>query len=120
MTKTQSLSLSIPTPCAEEWENMTPNKDGRHCASCNKTVIDFSLYTDKELMEFFKKAQGNVCGRLSTYQVSNTIVVTEQNNRSFFHKLFLGSALASWLGFGTNAYAQQANNNMTIKQASTK
>src|SRR5581483_12169283 len=115
----QSINLAVPTPCHENWDHMTSNEQGRHCASCNKTVIDFSLYTDKELVEFFKKTEGNVCGRLSTYQISNPIIVTEQSNNSFFHKLFLGSALASWLGFGTNAHAQQADNGMTIKQTST-
>lgn len=87
---------------------MTPNERGRHCTKCNKTVIDFSLYSDRELIKFFENTNGNVCGRFNNYQLSNTIVATEQNNRSFFYKLFLGSALASWLGFGTNANAQDA------------
>src|SRR5581483_2324365 len=110
--KKHSLTLSIPTPCHESWDNMTATKDGRYCSSCNKTVIDFSLYTDRELVEFFKTAErGTVCGRISEYQANRAIVITEQNNRTFFHKLFLSSALASWIGFGTTAHAQQGKAN---------
>src|SRR5579885_2441057 len=89
---------------------MTSNDQGRHCASCNKTVIDFSLYTDRELVNFFKNVdKSTVCGRISSYQANRTIIVNEQPNRSIFYKLFLGSALASWLGLGTTAHAQQSN-----------
>lgn len=112
----QSISLSIPTPCNESWDKMTANEKGRHCASCNKTVIDFSLYTDKELVQFFKKTKGEICGRINSYQATNPIVVIEQPNRTFFHKLFLGSAIASWLGFGTTAHAQQNSTKLSLKQ----
>jgi hypothetical protein len=32
--------LQIPNPCHESWDAMTPNHQGRHCASCDKTVVD--------------------------------------------------------------------------------
>ena len=41
MAKKQ-LTLSIPTPCTEDWNNMTPDKNGKFCAACQKTVVDFS------------------------------------------------------------------------------
>lgn len=40
------LKLSIPTPCGERWENMTPTKKGAFYANCNKEVIDFSSLSD--------------------------------------------------------------------------
>ncbi len=32
--------LHIPTPCHESWDGMTPAMNGRHCATCNHTVLD--------------------------------------------------------------------------------
>ena len=117
--KKHSITLSIPKPCHEGWDNMTVTEQGRHCSSCNKTVIDFSLYTDRQLIEFFKGNKGSICGRINPYQVDNTIIVTELTNRSFFYKLFMGSAVASWLGLGTSAHAQQAAPNIIIIQQGT-
>lgn len=33
-------SLRIADPCHESWDGMTPNREGRHCAACDKTVVD--------------------------------------------------------------------------------
>jgi hypothetical protein len=106
MSNKHSISLSIPTPCQEDWGKMSPNDKGRHCASCNKAVIDFSLYSDRELIEFFKKTNGTVCGRLNSYQASHELVYIENTKQSFFYKLLYGTALASWLGLTAQASAQ--------------
>jgi hypothetical protein len=101
MPRKHSLKIDIPTPCTENWENMTPNEHGRHCASCNKTVIDFSLYTDKQLIEFFSKVTGNICGRIPAFQLQRQLVYTEPQNH-FLHKLLLGSALTIGLAGSAN------------------
>ena len=41
--------ISIPEPCHEDWNRMTPNEKGRFCDSCEKTIIDFSNYSKTEL-----------------------------------------------------------------------
>jgi hypothetical protein len=106
MKKQSTLKLSIPTPCRQGWENMTPTERGRHCASCNKTVIDFTLYSDRELMEFFKKNKGPVCGHIPVYNLNRNITVTELRKRTLFERLLMGTALASWLGISSTANAQ--------------
>jgi hypothetical protein len=40
--------LHIPTPCHENWDAMTPRGDGRHCASCAKTVVDLTALSPAE------------------------------------------------------------------------
>ncbi len=102
MQRKLSLNLSIPTPCSENWENMTPNERGRHCASCDKTVIDFSLYTDKQLVEFFNKTTNKVCGRLSNWQLERQVVYAEPQNH-FLYKLLFGSVLTIGLAGSANA-----------------
>jgi hypothetical protein len=74
----KKLQLSIPQPCHEDWDQMNPDDKGRFCASCHKTVIDFSAMNDRELAEFFKRptlrqAQGSVCGRFTNEQLDRDI-----------------------------------------------
>lgn len=69
-----SIQISIPQPCTENWELMTPNQHGRHCALCSKTVVDFTKYTDEELITFFAQQNSNICGRIKNSQQNRTIV----------------------------------------------
>src|SRR5579872_7396132 len=107
--KKPAISLSIPKPCAENWDTMTQNKKGRHCASCDKTVIDFSLFSEKELVEFFKNLPANICGHIPAYRL-NTILATPPKRRfPFLHRFMWGAAIASWLGLNEKADAQSTS-----------
>lgn len=119
MAKERSITLTVPQPCHEDWDKMTPNERGRHCASCNKTVIDFSLYSDRELVEFFKNASGRVCGRLNNWQANREIIISD-THRSPFYKWFLGTALASWLGLAGTASAQSNKTKPPVSQTDNK
>lgn len=67
----KKLQLQIPTPCHENWDNMTQTERGRFCASCQKQVIDFSNKSDREIAMFFKKpSSGSVCGRFMEDQLN--------------------------------------------------
>lgn len=65
-----SIKLTIPEACHEDWQKMQPDKDGRHCLSCQKTVVDFSLMTDKEILDYISTAGDNLCGRFDYYQLN--------------------------------------------------
>src|SRR6476620_134387 len=69
------FTLSIPTPCHENWDQMTPVEKGRFCGACQKTVIDFTNMTDQQLAAFFKKPTGSVCGRFVKDQLERNITV---------------------------------------------
>ena len=58
------IQLVIPEPCHENWKEMTPVDKGRYCLACQKSVIDFTKMSDREIAQFFKKpSTGSVCGR---------------------------------------------------------
>lgn len=92
-----NLFLTLPKPCTENWENMTPEEKGRHCASCNKMVVDFSKFTDKELVEFMQKAQGKICGRFSPYQLNRELTSYEPDTIPLWQRVMWGTALATSL-----------------------
>ena len=37
----KALTLTIPEPCGENFNAMTPVKGGKFCGSCDKTIVDF-------------------------------------------------------------------------------
>src|SRR6185295_11471251 len=70
----KKLHLHIPSPCHEEWADMKPVDDGRFCLSCQKPVVDFTLMSDAEIINFFKKpSTGSVCGRFQGDQLNRDI-----------------------------------------------
>ncbi|RYD93944.1 MAG: hypothetical protein EOP50_10295 [Sphingobacteriales bacterium] len=66
--------LSIPLPCTESWAAMSPAADGRFCGQCRKTVVDFSAFTDAELLAWLKDYKGGACGRFRTGQLQRPLV----------------------------------------------
>jgi len=71
----KKIHLSIPRPCHENWDAMTPSDKGRFCASCQKTVIDFTNMSDRQLAAFFKKPPSSVCGRVYDDQLNRGIEI---------------------------------------------
>jgi hypothetical protein len=66
--------LAIPQPCSESWDAMTPATAGRHCAACQKTVVDFTLKTDAEILAYLAKAAaGRTCGRFAAGQLERPL-----------------------------------------------
>lgn len=78
MLKQTSIQLLIPTPCHEDWQQMTPCEEGRFCSSCQKTVIDFTSWSDKALYEFFSTQKGKFCGRFTSTQLHRQIAIPHQ------------------------------------------
>jgi hypothetical protein len=70
----QKIQLAIPEPCHENWEGMTPEQKGRFCGVCSKTVVDFSMMSDGQVLETLQQAAGGLCGRFHTDQLQRTLV----------------------------------------------
>ncbi|MDB5252511.1 MAG: hypothetical protein JWP27_1680 [Flaviaesturariibacter sp.] len=75
----KKIMLSVPEPCHEGWDQMSPTGKGRFCGSCQKEVIDFSTMSDAQLAAFFKKPAGSVCGRFLENQLNNPINVPRKH-----------------------------------------
>ena len=79
MSKT--IQIRISEPCQENWHNMTPTEQGRFCGLCQKTVVDFTSMTDKELLDYFSKAAPHTCGRFSNDQLNKDLKPTAIKKR---------------------------------------
>jgi hypothetical protein len=64
-------TISVPTPCPATWADMTPAPGGRHCAACNKVVVDFTRMTEAEILAALGHP-GSVCGRFRAEQLGTS------------------------------------------------
>ena len=57
--------------CREDWQQMTPTERGRHCASCDREVIDFTQASAAELAAArAASADGRLCGHFRLTQLT--------------------------------------------------
>lgn len=76
------MKIRIPEPCHEDWNKMTPKEQGRHCASCDKTVVDFTGMSDKQMVALIQKGE-STCGRFSNYQLNRQLVLHHEPPKHF-------------------------------------
>lgn len=81
----QKIQLSIPEPCHENWNKMTPTEQGRFCNSCAKEVIDFAMMTDSEVLNYFSSlTNAKVCGRVLPSQLDREISRPQEPRKRLF------------------------------------
>ena len=61
--------MKIEKPCTEDFSEMKKNELGRHCSTCNKTVVDFTKMNTLEIQNYFSSAHGEICGRFKSFQL---------------------------------------------------
>ncbi|WP_299335534.1 carboxypeptidase-like regulatory domain-containing protein [uncultured Psychroserpens sp.] len=93
-----ALKIKIPEPCHEDWNTMTPNQKGRHCASCQKTVHDFTSKTDESIVKALQSG-GNLCGRFKSTQLNRELVLSRKEKNNYLS--FVASTLFAFLSIGT-------------------
>jgi hypothetical protein len=66
-------TVSVPQPCPASWADMTPAPGGRHCAACNKVVVDFSAFSEAEVLHYLQR-NPSACGRFQAAHVGRAPV----------------------------------------------
>ena len=98
------MKISINEPCHENWDKMTAANQGRFCNACSKVVVDFSMMSDKEILNHISKASSSICGRVNNDQLNRPIQLpTERRQISF--RYFWSLLISSFL-IGSKANAQ--------------
>lgn len=109
---TKKLHISIPQPCHENWEAMTPVEKGKFCSTCQKKVFDFTKVSDKEIIEILN-SENVTCGRFTTAQLNRNLY-TNQQKSSFW--LVVSVAILGFLGLGNKiSYAQVKNDSVKVE-----
>lgn len=97
------IQLTLPEPCHENWNNMTPVEKGRFCKACQKQVVDFTGMSDAQVATFFKKTSNSVCGRFMNDQLNRDLEIPKK--RIPWLKYFFTVVLPAFL-FSAKAKAQ--------------
>jgi len=95
----KQYKIKLIKPCNEDWSNMSSIERGKHCAVCKKDVIDFTNYTDDELIKTLKKEKIE-CARLKKSQFNRALKTSKK-------KLTFSLGLMSLTSFLTPSFAQQ-------------
>lgn len=93
------INISIPEPCGESWQKMTPVSGGRHCDVCEKCIVDFTQSSDKEIWKAYQK-EGQICGQFRPDQLNRLISQPKEK------RVPMGIAAAAVLSMSTPTMAQ--------------
>lgn len=104
MSPSKPITISIPHPCTQSWDEMTPCSSGRFCDHCKNTVIDFTTWSDEAIYNILSKNQ-QVCGRFCDDQMNRPISIPHQPN-SALYRLTVALGLTILLASAPAAYAQ--------------
>jgi hypothetical protein len=111
------LKISIPAPCHESWDAMSPDSKGRFCAMCEKTVVDFTGMKAPEISDYFFANSGRkVCGRFETAQLAQEPLRIEIPrsllfSQTSFRKMFV---LALFITMGTTLLSCKGHDDNTM------
>ncbi len=102
---TNKIKISISKPCGENWEKMSLSENGKFCASCQKNVIDFTTFSDMEIVKYYNQ-NSKVCGRFTTEQLNRNLVIPKEKGSIWMIAL---SSIIAFLGLGNQiSRAQEA------------
>jgi TonB-dependent SusC/RagA subfamily outer membrane receptor len=105
------MKITIPKPCHENWNAMTPDEKGRFCSVCSKTVRDFTVASDEEIIDAFSNSSEEICGNFNESQLNKNLQYSYIN--SVFMKFAVGFILTT--GGLVAVKAQQNCSNNTVK-----
>jgi hypothetical protein len=113
--KHTTFSLSIPEPCTENWAQMTPCEKGRFCSNCQKTVVDFTGYTNAELAAFFSgRETESICGRFYVHQIENKVFSYTAPVKRTYRTLAMAASVAALTVLSFTADAQEATREVPV------
>lgn len=108
MSRSKPLIISIPEPCSEDWDKMSPSEQGRFCGACQRTIVDFSVMDDAEVLRYFSEHQ-HLCGRFVTEQLNRPLQPGVSGPRYWLSPFYkkIAAGLVFLLSFTGRSAAQQ-------------
>lgn len=74
----KAFQLKFENTCTENWNTMQPNKKGKFCNLCSKSVVDFTGSSRAEILSYLKTNK-NTCGKMSSSQLKQPVFDQEKH-----------------------------------------
>ncbi|MFD2288427.1 hypothetical protein GJU39_04010 [Pedobacter petrophilus] len=102
--KDPQTKVTIAKSCTQNWDEMEKKAGFSFCNSCSKNVIDFTGYSNAEIISVLTTSVSTVCGRLSETQLNqlNYYLLVKPVNRNWMK--YLGV-----LAIGMSVFTQSTN-----------
>ena len=81
--------IIVQNPCNKNWNSMSPNKNGRFCNSCTKTVVDFRKMNPIEIHNYFNENSNEetICGHFKTHQIETNKSIKYENLKKQLNRI---------------------------------
>lgn len=109
------MKISIPQPCHENWNKMLPEEKGRFCLSCQKCVLDFSKFSDNEIITTLQN-KPDICIKSNSIELQRFNQLLQENNKFKYLNFVRYSTLLFFLGIGTTSFSQDQKSVNVISQ----
>ena len=118
--KTKAIAISITEPCSENWDLMEKRNEGHFCDSCQKCVVDFSTYSNSEIIKVLSSSKNDICGRLTNRQLAqlNYYLISVPTNNNWLK--YLGVLAIGASVFAGEASAHVLKHSVAISNSSVK
>ena len=98
MMKDLQTKITIAKPCTQNWAEMKKEADFGFCTVCSKNVIDFTNYSNAEIISVLTQASASVCGRLTVAQLNqlnyySLVMPANRNWIKYLGVLAIGAAI---------------------------
>lgn len=105
--------VSIPNPCGEDWNKMTPTERGAFCGKCQIDVIDFTNKSNAEIKTILLANKGqHLCGHIKQSQLmrlNGNYTLWEHQSARTFQSKFLWACM---IAFGLTLFTGCSSNDM--------
>lgn len=99
--------ISVPNPCNENWNSMTPQNQGRFCSNCQLVVTDFTKMDDNEIIHYFRTHQNEkICGHFRNEQLTRMkITITPAQLQNHNWSIIQQIRIAIFLVFASSLFS---------------
>ena len=74
------VKLQFEYRCDQNWNSMRRTEVGRFCNQCNRNIIDFSIMSDTEIINYLKTHK-EICGKLHESQLDRALIQSDLKRR---------------------------------------
>jgi hypothetical protein len=99
--------ITVPNPCNENWNSMSPQNQGRFCSSCQLVVTDFTKMDDQEIIHYFRTHQNEkICGHFRNEQLTRMkITITPAQLQNHNWSIIQQIRIAIFLVFASSLFS---------------